>query len=123
MSFFFQVLQHLNTVNFTTTQGELFYFEGADVPAKYDLVNWQMTPEGELKLVRIGLVDGYDLKLDETAIQWRTGFRQVIQTLLDGNVFLTHTCCHSKQYYITARHFPVNELKTHLLTLSEPKVQ
>uniref|UniRef100_A0A671Y941 Olfactory receptor C family, r1 n=1 Tax=Sparus aurata TaxID=8175 RepID=A0A671Y941_SPAAU len=72
-----ELLQHLNKVNFTTPQGETFYFQGADIPAKYDLVNWQNTPEGSLKLVLIGRVDGFDLHLNESAIQWSTGSNQV----------------------------------------------
>ncbi|XP_034403847.1 extracellular calcium-sensing receptor-like [Cyclopterus lumpus] len=72
-----ELLQHLNNVNFTTPQGELFYFQGADIPAKYDLVNWQNTPDGSLKLVLIGRVDGFDLHLNESAIQWSTGSNQV----------------------------------------------
>lgn len=74
----FQLLYHLNTVNFTTPQGEQLHFQGADVPAKYDLVNWQRTPEGTLKLVMVGRVDGFDLRLDESAIQWRTANNQVV---------------------------------------------
>uniref|UniRef100_A0A3B4ZH52 Extracellular calcium-sensing receptor-like n=1 Tax=Stegastes partitus TaxID=144197 RepID=A0A3B4ZH52_9TELE len=73
----FQLLQHLNKVNVTTPHGEMFYFQGADFPAKYDLVNWQKTPEGLLKLVLIGRVDGFDLHLNESAIQWSTGSNQV----------------------------------------------
>ncbi|KAG7495878.1 extracellular calcium-sensing receptor-like [Solea senegalensis] len=73
-----ELLQHLNNVNFTSPQGEMFYFEGADTPAKYDLVNWQRTAGGsKLKLVLIGHVDGFDLHLDESAVQWRTGSSQV----------------------------------------------
>ncbi|XP_045929978.1 extracellular calcium-sensing receptor-like isoform X1 [Micropterus dolomieu] len=72
-----ELLQHLNNVNFTTPQGEMFYFQGADIPAKYDLVNWQKTLEGSQKLVLIGRVDGLDLHLNESAIQWSTGSNQV----------------------------------------------
>ncbi|XP_028275895.1 extracellular calcium-sensing receptor-like [Parambassis ranga] len=72
-----KLLRHLSKVNFTTPQGEHFYFQGADIPAKYDLVNWQSTPEGRLKLVLIGHVDGFDLNLNESAIQWNTGSNQV----------------------------------------------
>uniref|UniRef100_A0A3B4T623 Olfactory receptor C family, r1 n=1 Tax=Seriola dumerili TaxID=41447 RepID=A0A3B4T623_SERDU len=56
---------------------EMFYFQGADIPAQYDLVNWQNTPEGPLKLVLIGRVDGFDVHLNESAIQWSTGSSQV----------------------------------------------
>ncbi|XP_027136175.1 extracellular calcium-sensing receptor-like [Larimichthys crocea] len=72
-----ELLQRLDIVNFTTPQGELLYFDGADVPAKYDLVNWQANPDGSQKLVLIGRVDGFDLQLNESAIQWSTGSNQV----------------------------------------------
>nr|XP_040049307.1 extracellular calcium-sensing receptor-like [Gasterosteus aculeatus aculeatus] len=72
-----ELLQHLNRLNVTTPQGEMFYFQGGDTPAKYDLVNWQNTPEGSLKLVLIGRVDGFNIHLNESAIQWSTGSNQV----------------------------------------------
>ncbi|XP_029302360.1 LOW QUALITY PROTEIN: extracellular calcium-sensing receptor-like [Cottoperca gobio] len=72
-----ELLQHLNNLNFTTPQGERFYFQEGGIPAKYDLVNWQNTPEGSLKLVLIGRVDGFDLHLNQSAIQWNTGSNQV----------------------------------------------
>ncbi|XP_078022909.1 extracellular calcium-sensing receptor-like [Epinephelus lanceolatus] len=72
-----ELMQHLSNVNFTTPQGEMFYFQGGDTQAKYDLVNWQTTPEGSQKLVLIGRVDGFDLHLSESAIQWSTGSNQV----------------------------------------------
>ncbi|XP_068573245.1 extracellular calcium-sensing receptor-like [Cebidichthys violaceus] len=72
-----ELLRHLNKLNVTTPQGDMFYFQGADIPAKYDLVNWQETPEGSLKLVLIGRVDGSDLHLNESTIQWSTGSNQV----------------------------------------------
>ncbi|XP_075330713.1 olfactory receptor CR1 [Odontesthes bonariensis] len=73
----FELMQHLSKVNFTTPQGEQFYFQGADITAKYDLVNWQSTPERQLKLVLIGRVDGFDIHLNESAIEWSTGSDQV----------------------------------------------
>ncbi|XP_041850949.1 extracellular calcium-sensing receptor [Melanotaenia boesemani] len=73
----FELMQHLSKVNFTTPQGDLFYFQGADIPAKYDLVNWQRTPEGQPHLAVIGRVDGFDLHFNESAIQWSTGSNQV----------------------------------------------
>ncbi|XP_077421477.1 extracellular calcium-sensing receptor-like [Vanacampus margaritifer] len=72
-----ELLQHLNIVNFTTPQGEQLYFQGADIPAKYDLVNWQKSRDGSLKLVLIGRVDGYEIRMNDTAVQWRSGSSQV----------------------------------------------
>ncbi|KAM6987498.1 extracellular calcium-sensing receptor-like [Tautogolabrus adspersus] len=72
-----ELLQHLNKVNITTPHGERFYFQGADIPAMYDLVNWQKQPEGQLKLVLVGRVDGFNLHLNESAVQWISGSSQV----------------------------------------------
>lgn len=46
--------------------------------ARYDLVNWQKTPDGPLKLVVVGHVDGFDLIMNESAIHWSTGLNQVV---------------------------------------------
>lgn len=75
-----QLLQRLSKVTVTTPQGDAFYFEGADIEAKYDLVNWQRSPEGTLRLVLVGGVDGFDLRLNESAMQWSTGSSQVVQS-------------------------------------------
>ncbi|KAM9318205.1 extracellular calcium-sensing receptor-like [Pholidichthys leucotaenia] len=72
-----ELLYHFNQMNFTTPQGEIFYFQGPDISASYDLVNWQNTHEGSLKLALIGRVDGFELHLNESAIQWSTGSNQV----------------------------------------------
>ncbi|XP_077397758.1 extracellular calcium-sensing receptor-like isoform X2 [Festucalex cinctus] len=72
-----ELLQRLNDVNFTTPQGERLYFQGADIPAKYDLVNWQKSRDGSLKLVLVGRVDGYQIRMNDTAVQWRSGSSQV----------------------------------------------
>lgn len=61
-------------------RGDAFYFEGADIEAKYDLVNWQRSPEGTLRLVLVGRVDGFELDLNESAMQWSTGSSQVVQS-------------------------------------------
>lgn len=76
----FQLLQHMSKVNVTTPLGDAFYFEGADIKAKYDLVNWQRSPEGTLRLVLVGRVDGFDLHLNESAVQWSTGSSQVVRS-------------------------------------------
>ncbi|XP_059932168.1 extracellular calcium-sensing receptor-like [Gadus macrocephalus] len=72
-----ELLEHLNKVNFTTPHGETFFFEGADIPAVYDLVNWKSTPDGSLGMFTIGRLVGSDLHLNESAIQWSTGSTQV----------------------------------------------
>ena len=69
----FKLLQHLSQVNFTTQLGENFLFHGGDIPAVYDLVNWQEAPNGVLKYITIGRVEGSQLHLEDSAIWWATG--------------------------------------------------
>ncbi|XP_008307801.3 olfactory receptor CR1 [Cynoglossus semilaevis] len=76
-----QLLQHLSSVNVSTPQGGSFHFQGADIPATYDLVNWQKTPEGSLELVLIGRVDGLDLSLNDSVVQWSSGYSQVPESV------------------------------------------
>ncbi|KAL7400736.1 hypothetical protein ABVT39_016945 [Epinephelus coioides] len=59
-----QVLQYLNTVNFTTKEGEQVYFDSnGDSPARYELVNLQMTNKGTMEGVTVGI---YDASLPES---------------------------------------------------------
>ncbi|CAB1349300.1 unnamed protein product [Coregonus sp. 'balchen'] len=80
-----ELLQHLNLVNFTTPLGEPFYFRGADIPAVYDLVNWQATPKGLLKLVTIGRVEGFNILINQSAIQWNAGSNMVPVSVCSGS--------------------------------------
>ncbi|XP_076139230.1 extracellular calcium-sensing receptor-like [Alosa pseudoharengus] len=68
-----EILQHLSQVNFTTQLGENFVFHGGDIPAVYDLVNWQEAPNGVLKYITVGRVEGSKLHLEDSAIWWTTG--------------------------------------------------
>lgn len=81
-----QLLRHLSRVNFTTPQGEVLYFRGADIPAKYDLVNWRRGTGGTLELVLVGRVAGFDLQLNGSAIEWSTRHNQVIWRRDQGNL-------------------------------------
>uniref|UniRef100_A0A3Q1J1I2 G-protein coupled receptors family 3 profile domain-containing protein n=1 Tax=Anabas testudineus TaxID=64144 RepID=A0A3Q1J1I2_ANATE len=53
-----QVLQYLKTVNFTTEEGERVYFDSnGDSPARYELVNLQMTNKGTMEGLTVGIYD------------------------------------------------------------------
>ncbi|XP_051512047.1 extracellular calcium-sensing receptor [Myxocyprinus asiaticus] len=65
-----QLLQHIGQVNFTTQLGEEFYFLDGGIPPVYDLVNWQRAPDGSLQYVSVGRVEGSQLIINESAIQW-----------------------------------------------------
>uniref|UniRef100_A0A6Q2YW64 G-protein coupled receptors family 3 profile domain-containing protein n=1 Tax=Esox lucius TaxID=8010 RepID=A0A6Q2YW64_ESOLU len=59
-----QVLHYLQTVNFTTKQGERVFFDGnGDPPARYELVNLQSPKPGTMDGVTIGI---YDASLPES---------------------------------------------------------
>lgn len=88
-------------INFTTPQGEQLYFQGADIHAKYDLLNWQNTGEGPAKFVLIGRVDGFDLHLNESAIQWTTGSNQVAKIgELKKILWVIIRCIHENRIFL-----------------------
>ncbi|XP_030007227.1 extracellular calcium-sensing receptor-like [Sphaeramia orbicularis] len=72
-----ELLQHLNKVNISTPHGEMFHFQGADILPKYDIINWQKTPDGSLKFVLVGHVNEFGIHLNESVIQWNTGSNEV----------------------------------------------
>ena len=57
-------MQYLNTVNFTTEEGEKVYFDSnGDSPARYELVNLQMANKGTMEGTTVGI---YDASLPES---------------------------------------------------------
>nr|AAW38958.1 putative pheromone receptor CPpr9 [Cyprinidae sp. EA-2004] len=65
-----QLLQHVKDVHYTTQLGEEFYFLEGGIPPVYDLVNWQIAPDGSLQYAFIGHVDGNQLSINDSAITW-----------------------------------------------------
>ncbi|XP_061072455.1 extracellular calcium-sensing receptor [Conger conger] len=72
-----QVLHHLNQVRFTTQLGEEIQFQGGDIKAVYDIVSWQDSPNGSLKYVNIGQMEGSELHLNDSATVWVGGAKTV----------------------------------------------
>ncbi|XP_066566535.1 extracellular calcium-sensing receptor-like [Amia ocellicauda] len=72
-----QLLQYMKTVNFTIHNGDRVSFdENGDVPAIYDVMNWQRADDGSMKIETIGLFDesapaGQELTLKEDKIFWQ----------------------------------------------------
>lgn len=72
----FQVVRHLQAVNFTLQSGERVYFdENGDPAATYDLVNWQRNQAGEIIFVAVGHYDasqpnGRQLIMNSKNITW-----------------------------------------------------
>ncbi|KAJ8332220.1 hypothetical protein SKAU_G00428280 [Synaphobranchus kaupii] len=72
-----QLLAHLNQVHFTTQHGEEVQFAGGDFRAVYDIVSWQDNPDGSLKYVNIGKMEGSKLHIKDSAIVWVGGAKMV----------------------------------------------
>ncbi|XP_029435568.1 vomeronasal type-2 receptor 26-like [Rhinatrema bivittatum] len=58
--------------------GEEMYFDNnGDPPAVYDIVNWQLNPDGSIQSVKVGSFDtrapkGQELSINMSAIRWNT---------------------------------------------------
>ncbi|XP_077327755.1 extracellular calcium-sensing receptor-like [Lithobates pipiens] len=53
-----QLLYYMKKVRYKRSNGrELYFDENGDPPAAYDIVNWQMSPEGKIQQVKIGSYD------------------------------------------------------------------
>ncbi|XP_070685103.1 extracellular calcium-sensing receptor-like [Pempheris klunzingeri] len=78
-----QVLQYLNTVNFTTEEGERVYFDSnGDSPARYELVHLQMTNKGSMEGVTIGIYDAslpesHQFIMNSNPVFWGNGLTEV----------------------------------------------
>lgn len=84
------MFQYLNTVNFTTEEGERVYFnKNGDIPARYELVNLQYTTRGTMEGKTIGiydasLPDGHQLIMNNIPVVWGTGLAEVKHRLRFG---------------------------------------
>ncbi|XP_028647786.2 extracellular calcium-sensing receptor-like [Erpetoichthys calabaricus] len=71
-----QALQYLKKVNFTVSNGEYVHFDiNGDPPARYELVNWQLSINGITEFVTIGFYDaslseGKQFIMNNNSITW-----------------------------------------------------
>ncbi|XP_078524856.1 extracellular calcium-sensing receptor-like [Lissotriton helveticus] len=78
-----QLLYYIKTLRVSSEIGvKLFFNENGEVPAWYDIVNWQEGPGGALQYVTVGTYDssapdGHTLTINMTSIHWTTGGTQV----------------------------------------------
>nr|XP_033779253.1 extracellular calcium-sensing receptor-like [Geotrypetes seraphini] len=61
---------------------EVFFDSNGDPPARYEIVNWQLSPEGTIRHVKVGSYDssappGQNLIVNASAILWTTGTTQI----------------------------------------------
>ncbi|XP_056425679.1 extracellular calcium-sensing receptor-like [Hyla sarda] len=83
-----QLLYYMKRVRLTLNGGREFYFdENGDPPAVYDIVNWQLSPEGTLQQVKFGSYDmstpeGLVFTINSSALLWVTGDHQMILLMI-----------------------------------------
>ncbi|XP_075061876.1 extracellular calcium-sensing receptor-like [Mixophyes fleayi] len=74
-----QLLHYMKKVRLRMTSGrEIFFNENGDPPAVYDIVNWQLRPDGRLRQVIVGSYDtnvttGKVFTINTSSVQWGTG--------------------------------------------------
>ncbi|XP_067275513.1 extracellular calcium-sensing receptor-like [Pseudorasbora parva] len=78
-----QVLNSLQTINFTTTGGENVFFDNnGDSPARYELINLQRVKKGKIEVETIGYYDaslptGQRFSMNNIQVVWSEGKNQV----------------------------------------------
>ncbi|XP_039615265.1 extracellular calcium-sensing receptor-like [Polypterus senegalus] len=88
-----QVLDNMKHVNFTTSYGETVYFdENGDPAARYELINWQLSKEGMIKFVKIGVYDaslqeGQQFVMNDITIMWKGNNKKVPRSACSQSCF------------------------------------
>ncbi|XP_043929550.1 extracellular calcium-sensing receptor-like [Protopterus annectens] len=81
-----QLLYHLQNVHFKNKAGEEVFFDmHGDPPAIYDILNWQLHPNGSSMYVSVGTANsrapqGQEIKMNESIILWNGENKQVPQS-------------------------------------------
>uniref|UniRef100_A0A8C5MYK4 G-protein coupled receptors family 3 profile domain-containing protein n=1 Tax=Leptobrachium leishanense TaxID=445787 RepID=A0A8C5MYK4_9ANUR len=78
-----QLLYYLKKVRFKLNSGKEVYFDkNGDPPAVYDIVNWQLSPTGNMRYVKVGSFDmtappDNIFTINTSSIQWNSGENEV----------------------------------------------
>ncbi|XP_063302472.1 extracellular calcium-sensing receptor-like [Pelobates fuscus] len=79
----YQLLYYMKKVRFKLYSGREIYFdENGDPPAVYDIVNWQLSPAGAMRNIKVGSYDtaapqGKVLTINTSAILWPSGYQEI----------------------------------------------
>ncbi|XP_063785738.1 extracellular calcium-sensing receptor-like [Pseudophryne corroboree] len=75
-----QLLHYIRNMRVTLSSGrELYFDEHGDIPAAYDIVNWQLTQEGTIEQVKVGSYDtssGQFLNINASQLLWSMGDKE-----------------------------------------------
>ncbi|XP_078524803.1 extracellular calcium-sensing receptor-like [Lissotriton helveticus] len=77
-----QLFHYIKKVHLQHKDTDLFFDRYGNIPARFDIVNWQRDPEGTIRHVKVGTYDanapsGKTLSINSSAIQWASGNMQV----------------------------------------------
>ncbi|KAM5171753.1 extracellular calcium-sensing receptor-like [Mantella aurantiaca] len=78
-----QLLRYMKKIYMKLTSGREFFFnENGDPPAAYDIINWQLSPEGRLQQVIVGSYDtgntiGNVFTINTSSVQWSSEYKKV----------------------------------------------
>ncbi|XP_075433982.1 extracellular calcium-sensing receptor-like [Ascaphus truei] len=78
-----QLLHYIQNVRVRLSSGrEVFFDRNGDLPAVYDIVNWQLGADGMMRQVKVGSYDtaasdGNTFSINASAVMWASGRRQV----------------------------------------------
>ncbi|XP_075061840.1 extracellular calcium-sensing receptor-like [Mixophyes fleayi] len=71
-----QLLHYIKNVRVTLSSGSDLYFdENGDIPAVYDIVNWQLTQEETIRQVKVGSYDQL-LNINSSLLLWSMGEKE-----------------------------------------------
>ncbi|XP_075433994.1 extracellular calcium-sensing receptor-like [Ascaphus truei] len=82
-----QLLHYIQNVRVRLSNGrEVFFDRNGDLPAVYDIVNWQLGADGMMRHVTVGRFDtvapdGNTFNINASAVMWASGSRQVPQSV------------------------------------------
>ncbi|XP_043932264.1 extracellular calcium-sensing receptor-like [Protopterus annectens] len=78
-----QLIHYINHLRFVNSDGEEVYFDrNGNSQALYDILNWQISPDGTIQFVQVGRFNGsapqgQELVFNASSIVWSVGHRQV----------------------------------------------
>nr|XP_014352008.1 PREDICTED: extracellular calcium-sensing receptor-like [Latimeria chalumnae] len=82
-----QLFHYVKNVYFKNKLGEEIYFDEKGIsPALYDIINWHLTPDGNMKYIEAGRIDftappGKELLINNSALMWNGGQTQIPQSV------------------------------------------
>ncbi|XP_077118699.1 extracellular calcium-sensing receptor-like [Ranitomeya variabilis] len=80
-----QLLHYMKKLHLSMSSGRQLYFnENGDPPAAYDIMNWQLSPGGQLQQVKVGsydtnVISGNIFMINTSHVQWGTEDHMLLQ--------------------------------------------